>query len=171
MALCRRQKYSDGISLYTMLAAMVVLGLLTGTTVTYLSGNNSKATALASVLIKAGDAANRFHLDTGCWPENVEALTNRDTTGSNNTCRQPISTNRWHGPYLQLATREGGTGINLDRFSPGGTSFFSTYAGRPRLNTIQLDKDIAQKAAGLIPGRSFASNQSNGWWVTFFYPG
>ena len=91
---------NDGVSLYTMLAAVVVLGVLGSVMVTSFTGTSARARAVVSIADAAAQAANRFHADTGCWPTNVMALVEVDEA-SRNTCQRPITAAQWNGPYLE----------------------------------------------------------------------
>ena len=95
-----RQHELDGISLYTMLAAVVVLGVITSIAVTRFNTSQSKAQAVISLAQSTGLAAKRFHADTGCWPTNVVALLRFDEA-QRNTCGRAIASTRWEGPYIE----------------------------------------------------------------------
>lgn len=100
MARIANRSTTSGISLYTMLAAVVVLGVLGSVTITQYDGAGSRATAATALVIDTAQAAQRFHLDTGCYATNVTALMSREAASTNNTCEHPIATSRWHGPYI-----------------------------------------------------------------------
>lgn len=92
-----------GISLYTMLAAVVVLGVLGSVVVTQYNGTGSRVTAATALVRNTVQAARRFHLDTGCYATNVTALMSHEAVSTNNTCERSISASRWHGPYIRPA--------------------------------------------------------------------
>lgn len=91
---------TSGISLYTMLAGVVVLGVLGSVAVTQYDGTSSRVVAATALVRNTAEAAQRFHLDTGCYPTNVTALMSHDAASTNNTCEHAISDARWHGPYI-----------------------------------------------------------------------
>ena len=92
----------SGISLYTLLAAVVVLGLLGSVSITLYTGDKTRAAAAVDLLRSVNQAAQRFHLDTGCYPTNILALQRQPSTSSETTCNQPIAQSRWHGPYTTV---------------------------------------------------------------------
>ena len=94
---------TSGISLYTMLAAVVVLGVLGSVAVSRYDGSSSRVASATALVRNTAAAAQRFHLDTGCYPTNVTALMTRDAASTNNTCDRAISDARWHGPYIAPA--------------------------------------------------------------------
>lgn len=93
---------STGISLYTLLAAVVVLGVLGSVIVTQFDGKNARATAALTLLESVGQASERFHLDTGCYPTNIPALQRLPTKNSETTCERPVGNKQWHGPYTKV---------------------------------------------------------------------
>lgn len=92
---------STGISLYTMLAAVVVLGVLGSVAVTQYDGTGSRVAAANALVRNTAVAAQRFHLDTGCYATNITALMTSQAASDNNTCDRPISASRWRGPYIE----------------------------------------------------------------------
>lgn len=93
------RRHQRGITLYTMLAALAVVSILTGLMVTAFSGSNSKAKVLYSVMQSVGQAANRFQLDTSCFPLAASHLFQKPTTASN-SCGFSVATT-WQGPYMK----------------------------------------------------------------------
>ena len=108
----------SGISLYTLLAAVVVLGVLGSVLVTSFSGSHSKGQALWALTKNVGAAAKRFHLDTGCYPAQLDALFSLSAANRNNHCGQALPEGQWHGPYIeQMTTNDGGQAL-LPSFGP-----------------------------------------------------
>lgn len=106
---------ASGISLYTLLAAVVVLGVLGSALVTQFTGDNAKLASLAAQMRNIGMAVNRFHLDTGCYPTTIGAMMTRQSADRNNTCETALSDASWQGPYLDPMplTQNGGLQSNI----------------------------------------------------------
>ena len=90
-----------GVSLYTLLAAIVVLGVLGSVVVTQFNGDNTKGKAMLAFAENLGQAAKRFHLDTGCYATSAESLYSYSEVADKNSCNQAISREHWHGPYTR----------------------------------------------------------------------
>lgn len=118
-----RMHQSIGISLYTLLAAVVVLGVLGSVIVTQFDGNRTRSRAGWELLQTYTQSIHRFHLDTGCWPSNNGPLIDYSLVGGNTSCAQPISPERWHGPYIKLTNGHLGSNtrydVPVDGISPG----------------------------------------------------
>lgn len=97
----RTRSYEDaGISLYTLLAAVVVLGVLGSVAVTQFTGDRTKLRSVNEIAQGLLQAAERFHLDTGCYPTNVMALIDYEASEEQNSCGRQIAESRWQGPYI-----------------------------------------------------------------------
>lgn len=117
---------SQGISLYTLLAAVVVLGILASVTVTQFTGSNAKGQAMLAFAENLGRAAKRFHLDTGCYPARISDLYEFSSAKNGGGCQSPLDEHVWHGPYIDPIdsnnTKQFGPRTTLDvDISPGGT--------------------------------------------------
>ena len=112
-----------GISLYTMLAAVVILGVLGSVMITEFSGKQTKAQAALALLENLNAAAKRFHLHTGCYPRNLHALESVDGANRVNSTNCPgnISPKRWQGPYTSLRGEAAGQfgSIKTPQYGPG----------------------------------------------------
>lgn len=97
---CLADRPSQGISLYTLLAAVVVLGLISSVSVTQFTGNSSKQRAVGALMRNLGQAVQRFHLDTGCYPSRLKGLADRQAASEYNTCGRPFPAGLWKGPYV-----------------------------------------------------------------------
>lgn len=114
--LCRQDRL--GVSLYTLLAAVVVLGVLGSVLVTSFRGGHSKGQALWSLTTNVGTAAKRFHLDTGCYATRLDALFSLSAASRYNHCGQTLTESQWHGPYIdQMPMNENGQ-APLPAFGP-----------------------------------------------------
>ena len=95
----RRSKHA-GISLYTLLAAVVALGVIGSVTVTQFTGNRTKIQSVNDIARGLLQAAKRYHLDTGCYPTNIMALIENQASAELNSCGRQIAESRWQGPYI-----------------------------------------------------------------------
>lgn len=109
---------SPGISLYTLLAAVVVLGVLGSVLVTQFTGDNAKLASLGAQMRNIGTAVNRFHLDTGCYPTTIGALMTREAADGNNSCETPLNDVTWQGPYLESKPLTQNGGLRSDIYKP-----------------------------------------------------
>ncbi len=107
-----------GISLYTLLAAVVVLGILGSVLVTQFNGAGSKGQAAYALLQNIGQAANRFNLDTGCYPATTQALFDSSTTLGDANCPYAIPEGSWGGPYIEQAQLGEGGAISKPSITP-----------------------------------------------------
>lgn len=97
----RRQHSATGISLYTLLAAVVVLGVLGSVLVTQFTGDKTRASAALALMRNTKQAIQRFHLDTGCWPLDLGGLFNQSIADRDNSCGRALSADRWLGAYMR----------------------------------------------------------------------
>ncbi len=118
-----RRAHAVGISLYTMLAAVVVLGILASVFITQFNGDNSKGAALWALSSNVAAAAKQFHLHTGCYPTRLSALTDYTSARAYNDCNTAISKSVWDGPY-----------INKMKLDNEGRAILSQYGAGVRLN-------------------------------------
>ena len=107
-----------GISLYTLLAAVVVLGVLGSVLVTQFNGAGSKGQATYALLQNVGQAANRFNLDTSCYPATTQALFDSSTTLGDAQCPYQIPEGSWGGPYIEQAQLGEGGAISKPSITP-----------------------------------------------------
>lgn len=149
-------KRQAGISLYTMLAAIVVLGILSAILVTAFNGNNSKAQMAYSMMVSVGQAEQRFNLDTGCYATELKGLIAKATADSNNSCGVAID-NQWGGPYLKNQPVNSSGNIMVQKLgpqvimsvapiSPGSDNVPSTATSAWGLKLQNLQPSIAKKA-------------------------
>lgn len=103
---------ADGISLYTMLAAVIVLGLLGASIASQYDGSNTKSEALITRMRMIGQAAVRFRDDTGCYPSTAAVLVDFTSDPNANGCGAVMSDDVWYGPYVTAPTA--GSNIMLD---------------------------------------------------------
>ena len=154
-----------GISLYTMLAAVVVLGVMGSVLVTQFTGSGSRAQAALALAENTNRAMHRFHLDTGCWPVRTQALFDKTFANNHNTCDQALG-NRWQGPYLRpITTNDVGT-AQITAISPGAILSMqpfnpSAYAGSQTPIYVKLGgmpSSISQDAREHCPACVFLPN-------------
>lgn len=122
---------SDGISLYTMLAAVVVLGILGSVVASQFSGANTKAQVVWSRMQNMALAMKRFHMDTACWPANNAPLLQYELVQGNTSCGDAeIEPSRWDGPYVRYD--QGEFGGRYDMFMPqiGPSVIINVYTDR-----------------------------------------
>ncbi len=93
-----------GIGLYTILAGLTMLGVLTATVVVSLGGGSAQSRAAVSMLDQVARATRRFNMDTSCYPKDLSGLISREAAVARNTCLGHLSKHQWQGPYI---TRSG----------------------------------------------------------------
>ena len=148
----KNHRDQSGISLYTMLAAVVVLGVLGSVVVTQFDGKKSRGVALYSQMKNIAQAGQRFHLDTGCYPSQfvpLMTLSGAQSRGEynhySNSCSQPISQSRWKGPYISRREIVGVDKIETPAYGPN-THLMLNYFGsddRPSVEAFGISQDIA----------------------------
>lgn len=122
-----------GISLYTLLAAVVVLGVLGSTLVTQFDGTNSKGQALFATAKNIGQAASRYHLDTTCYPSNISALFQYSSSGASNSCGAAIQESKWAGPYIKQYAIDSSGYAPIEQYGPGATVSVRYNSGSPEV--------------------------------------
>ena len=148
-----------GVSLYTMLAAVVVLGVIASISVSRFSTGQSRAQAVISLAQSTGLAAKRFHADTGCWPTNIVALL-RIEEARRNTCGRPIDAIYWNGPYIKarpIVPRRApsGTGyptLLVDEIGPETRLLVWVDDGQPSVHFSYLPNDVQDELDAITSG-------------------
>lgn len=150
-----KQPYCFGISLYTMLGAVVVLGVIAATAVNVFSGNRTKGQALYEQMSNISRASQRFHLDTGCYPSQFDALVSKQGVSTkgyygkfSNSCDRPISTQRWHGPYVQISEVREPDYIDVPSYGPNAYLLMNFYGSgnRPSVEAHQVTRGLLDAA-------------------------
>lgn len=147
-----------GISLYTMLAAIVVLGILSAILVSSFSGTNSKGQMAYSLMVSVSQALQRFNLDTGCYPGDLRGLISLSDANASNYCDGMNLTNQWGGPYLKnqpvnstgniLVPKIGpNVYLQIKQVTPGNHNVPSTAKSAWGVQLVMLQPAIAKKAA------------------------
>lgn len=89
-----------GIGLYTIIAGLAMLGVMTATIVVSLDGGTAQSRAAVSMLDQVARATRRFNMDTSCYPKDLSGLINREAAIARNTCLGHLSKHQWQGPYI-----------------------------------------------------------------------
>lgn len=97
----RNYRVCSGISLYTMLGAVIVLGVLGVALATKFTSSKSRATALYALVQTVGQSATKFHLDSACYPTSIAILSTYSSTDGLVNCSRTLARNVWDGPYLK----------------------------------------------------------------------
>ncbi len=153
----RNPQADRGISLYTLLAAVVVLGVLGSTLVTQFDGTNSKGQALFATAKNIGQAASRYHLDTTCYPSDISALFQYSSSGGSNSCNTTIQESKWAGPYIKQYALDSSGYAPIEQYGPGATVSVRYESGSPEVvfrNVTDEIRDAVMDACG-------ASNNGN----------
>ena len=94
-----------GIGLYTIIAGLAMLGVLTVTVVVSLGGGSAQSRAAVSLLDQVAGATRRFNMDTSCYPKDLSGLISREAAVARNTCLGHLSKHQWQGPYIARSGR------------------------------------------------------------------
>ncbi len=90
-----------GFSLLEMLAAAIIMTIIVGSAVYYLSLSGSRGQAIYSTLSEVAQAGQNFANNTGCYPSNIASMgipgANGQAVGFNNCT---VNQNQWDGPYI-----------------------------------------------------------------------
>lgn len=91
-----------GFSLIEILVALGVLTILGSVSVFAFNSDSSRAQSLYAEATEIGHAADRFALDTSCYPYDTEMLFSKTvgTTDTNNSCGLAVGS-AWDGPYMK----------------------------------------------------------------------
>ena len=138
---------ADGISLYTMLAAVVVLGLLGAAVASQYDGSNTKSEALMTRMRVMGQAAVRFRDDTGCYPSTAAVLVDFTSDPNANGCGAVMSDDLWYGPYVTAPTA--GPNITLDSMGAQAELAVDNTprdTGEHNIYTVHVSPGIVQAA-------------------------
>lgn len=91
-----------GFSLVEVLVALAVLTIISAALIFSFNFNKSKGQVLYSLMDSVGNAAERFAVDTSCYPYTTDMLFSA-TDGQSNTntsCGSAVGT-LWNGPYMK----------------------------------------------------------------------
>lgn len=96
------RRSGGGFSLVEILVALSVLTIIGAAMVFGFNFHKSYGDTLNELMHTIGDSANRFALDTGCYPWHVSALFNKNygETNNKNSCKSPVGA-LWNGPYMK----------------------------------------------------------------------
>ncbi len=145
-----RARSQIGISLYTLLAAVVVLGVLGSVLVTQFNGDNTRLASLGTQMRNIGSAVNRFHLDTGCYPTTIGAMMTRESADQHNSCETVLNDTVWHGPYLEAMPLTQNGGLRSDIYKPGQAIYMGYqvssggYGGANNRPVVAYSLDLAK---------------------------
>lgn len=140
-----RSHPARGISLYTLLAAVVVLGLIGSVLVSRFTGDQSKQQAAGALMRNLGQAVERFHLDTSCYPSRLEALARREDADQYNTCGRPLRDRTWKGPYVNGLRFNSRGRVITDRYIASGAP---DRAGQEMAIGFNTDSGLQRGAVG-----------------------
>lgn len=144
----------SGISLYTLLAAIVVLGVLASVLVTQFTGTDTRATAMLAQAQSIARAAERFHLDTGCRPMSVSSLFDYQASRAHCSCNRQISQTHWHGPYMKELPMRSDLGGRVHEFGSAARVAVDRHYGRLAVRYEGATPEISEKAFELCGGAS-----------------
>lgn len=90
-----------GFSLIEMLAAAIIMTIIVGSAVYYLSLSGSRGQAIYNTLTEVSQASQNFANNTGCYPGNIASM---GIPGANGQASSfdgcTINFNGWDGPYI-----------------------------------------------------------------------
>ncbi len=91
-----------GFSLVEVLVALAVLTIISAALIFSFNFNKSKGQVLFSLVHSVGDAAERFAVDTSCYPYDTALLFEQSlaATDTNNSCGAAVGP-QWNGPYMK----------------------------------------------------------------------
>ena len=138
----RRREH--GISLYTMLAAVVVLGVLGSTIVVRFNASDSRATALYALAQNVGQSAKQFHLDSSCYPASIQILSSYSPGSDMVSCSSGIRQNRWDGPYLKDLAVNADNAAALPDYGPAATLSVLMDQGTPVIRIEGITQSIGE---------------------------
>lgn len=133
-----------GISLYTMLAAVVVLGVLATTIVMRFNASDSRATALFALAQNVGQSAKQFHLDSACYPASIQIMSAYSPGSDMVSCDSGIQQNRWDGPYLKELPVNANSAAALPDYGPAATLSVLMDQDTPVIRIEGITKSIGE---------------------------
>lgn len=149
---------SRGISLYTLLAAVVVLGVLGSTLVTQFNGTQTKSAAVMATTLNVSQAAERYHLDTSCYPESLSALMEYSDGTATNSCGKSISRDAWDGPYVKQFALNADGAAPVEQYGPGATMAVRYSNGNAVIMFNDLTDEIQSKALSICQDEKGSEN-------------
>lgn len=154
----QKLKTARGISLYTLLAAVVVLGVLGSTLVTQFDGTQTKSAAVMATALNVSQAAERYHLDTSCYPATLSALTSYSNDTASNSCGKSITRSAWDGPYVKQFGLNASGQAPVEQYGPGATLELRYGGGNALIVFNNLTDEIQDKALSVCEQEKGAEN-------------
>lgn len=154
----QKHQVARGISLYTLLAAVVVLGVLGSTLVSQFTGTQTKSAAVMATALNVSQAAERYHLDTSCYPASLSALTSYSADTATNSCGKSITRNAWEGPYVKQFGLNASGQAPVEQYGPSATMELRYGNGNALIVFNNLADEIQEKALSVCQQEKGSEN-------------
>lgn len=92
-----------------------------------------------------GQAVQRFHLDSSCYPTQLEALASREAANQHNSCSRALASSAWQGPYVKGLRFNNRGRVVTDRYI---ASNLPDRAGQEMAIGFNTDGGLQRSAAG-----------------------
>lgn len=108
-----------GFSLVEVLVALAVLTIISAALIFSFNFNKSKGQVLFSLVHSVGDAAERFAVDTSCYPYDTALLFQQSlaATDTNNSCGAAVGA-QWNGPYMKTLSVDTNNNVLVTQIGP-----------------------------------------------------
>ncbi|GBE49136.1 hypothetical protein BMS3Bbin13_00035 [bacterium BMS3Bbin13] len=108
-----------GFSLVEMIVALGVMTIISAALVFSFNFNKSKGQVLFSLMHSVGSAAERFSVDTSCYPYDTALLFEQSlaSTDTNNSCGALVA-GQWNGPYMKTLPVNGSNNVLVTQIGP-----------------------------------------------------
>jgi prepilin-type N-terminal cleavage/methylation domain-containing protein len=110
---------AGGFSLVEMIVALAVLTIISAALIFSFNFNKSKGQVLFSLVHSVGDAAERFAVDTSCYPYDTALLFQQSlaATDTNNSCGAAVGA-QWNGPYMKTMPVDANNNVLVTQIGP-----------------------------------------------------
>lgn len=116
---CSRPARQEGFTLLELMVAIMLIGVIAALAVFAFNPSKSKGEILFSTMSSVAQAADRFSLDTSCYPYQTNQLFDSGAVSgsTSNSCGSDVSA-AWNGPYMKAMSVNASGDITVPQIGP-----------------------------------------------------